>query len=104
MVERTLLQRGKVLVRRLVLAPGESTRWHVDRCHRVSVVLAGDVLEIEFRDGSPNHQVRVESGQVDWDEPTDHPHRAVNVGNKPYEEIAVFFLNHPDDVAQPDAS
>jgi hypothetical protein len=40
---------------------------------------------------------------VDWDEPTDRPHRAVNVGRTPYEEVVVFFLDEPDTVAQPRA-
>ena len=47
--------------------------------------------------------IHVIPGQVDWDEPSDRIHRAVNVGDGPYEEITVFFLGHPDDVPQPDA-
>jgi hypothetical protein len=104
MIEQTLHQRGTTLVRRLLLTPGESTRWHRDPFHRVSVVFTGELLAIEFRDGSPIHHVKVTPGQVDWDEPSNRIHRAVNVGGKPYEEITVFFLGHPDDVAQPDAS
>ncbi len=42
-------------------------------------------------------------GQVDWDGPTDRVHRAVNVGTTPYEEVTVFFLNHPDALPQPPA-
>jgi hypothetical protein len=38
---------------------------------------------------------------VDWDEPTDRIHRGVNVGAEPYDEISIFFLDHPDAVAQP---
>ena len=103
MVEQTLYQRGTTLVRRLILAPGEATRWHRDPFHRVSIVFSGDALAIEFRDGSPGHRATVTPGQVDWDEPADRVHRAVNVGGGAYEEIAVFFLQHPEDVAQPDA-
>jgi hypothetical protein len=55
------------------------------------------------RGGSSSHHVKVTSGQVDWEEPSDRIHRAVNVGDAPYEEITVFFLDHADDVAQPDA-
>jgi len=29
--------------------------------------------------------------------------RRTNISDKPYEEITVFFLSHPDDIAQPDA-
>src|SRR5262245_20978500 len=32
--------------------PGEATKWHTDPLHRVSVVLKGEALRIEFRDGS----------------------------------------------------
>jgi hypothetical protein len=86
------------------LEPGEATRWHLDPFHRVSVVLKGQVLAIEFRDGRPTKEVRVSPGQVDWDEPGPLIHRAMNIGDGPYEEITVFFLAHPDDVPQPDAS
>ncbi len=72
--------------------------------HRVSVVLKGDVLAVELRDGRPREHVKVTLGQVDWDEPSDRIHRAVNIADVPYEEITVFFLAHPDDVPQPDAS
>src|SRR5262245_30669454 len=104
MIEETLHHRGTTLVRRMVLEPGESTRWHVDPFHRVSVVLSGDVLGIEFQNGQPTAEVRVSPGQVDWDEPSHRGHRAVNLGDVSYEEITVFFLTHPDDVPQPDAS
>jgi hypothetical protein len=46
--------------------------------------------------------VTVTPGQVDWDEPGDRPHRAMNVAEGPYEEITIFFLSQPDDVLQPD--
>jgi quercetin dioxygenase-like cupin family protein len=101
MIEETVHHRGTTLVRRMTLAPGEATRWHVDPFHRVSVVLKGHVLAIEFRDGRPTIEVRVSPGQVDWDEPGHSVHRAMNIGNVPYEEITVFFLAHPDDVPQP---
>jgi quercetin dioxygenase-like cupin family protein len=103
MIEETLHHRGTTLVRRMSLEPGEATSWHVDPFHRVSVVLKGDVLAIEFRDGRPTIEVRVAPGQVDWDEPGHHIHRAMNIGDLPYEEITVFFLNYPNDVPQPDA-
>ncbi len=104
MIEETIHHRGTTLVRRLCLQPGEATRWHRDPCHRVTVVLKGDALSIEFRDGRPQVHVHVEPGQVDWDEPSAYPHRAVNVGEETYEEIVVFLLEQPDDVPQPDAS
>jgi len=102
-VEETLHHRGTTLVRRLLLAPGEATRWHRDPCHRITVVFQGAALAIEFRDGRHQKHVTVTPGQVDWDEPSDWPHRAVNVAHVPYEEITIFFLSQPDDVPQPDA-
>jgi quercetin dioxygenase-like cupin family protein len=104
MVEETLHHRGTVLVRRLLLEPGEATRWHRDPFHRVTVVLTGEVLVIEFRNGRRKESIKVVSGQVNWDEPSDRPHRAINVGTTPYEEIATFFLTQVDDVPQPDAA
>jgi hypothetical protein len=103
-VEETLHHRGTTSVRRLLLAPGEATRWHRDPLHRVTVVFQGYALAIEFRDGRPKKHVNLTPGQVDWDEPSDQPHRAINIGDVPYEEITIFFLSQPDDVPQPDAS
>jgi quercetin dioxygenase-like cupin family protein len=100
MTEERLFQRGTVLVRRLRLAPGEAMHWHRDPFDRVSVVLRGDALAIEYRDGQ-SLRVEVTPGQAGWDEPTDRVHRGVNVGEEPYEEITVFFLDDPDSVAQP---
>ena len=103
MTEEMLHHRGATLVRRLILAPGEATRWHRDPFHRVSVVLQGHVLAIKVRDGRSTEHVKVTPEQVDWDEPSDRTHRAVNVGKVPYEEIIVYFLAQPDEVPQPDA-
>ena len=83
MIEETIHHRGTTLVRRLILAPGEATRWHTDPFHRVSVVLKGEALLIEFHDGGASVNVAVTPGQVDWDEPGDRTHRAVNVGGAP---------------------
>ena len=104
MIEDILHRRNKTLIRRQCLAPGESTPWHRDPYHRVTVVLSGDALTIEYRDGSPGKRLAIRPGQVDWDEPTNSVHRGVNVGRKPYEEIAVFFLDHADAQPQPRAS
>ena len=101
MSEELLFQRGTTLVRRLRLEPGEAMRWHRDPFHRVTVVLSGDALAIEPKDGGPAELFEVTPGQADWDEPSERLHRAVNVGREPYEEIAIFFLDAPDSVAQP---
>ena len=60
-------------------------------------------MGVLFRDGRSIEHVKVTPGQVDWDEPSNTTHRAVNVGDVPYEEITVFLLTHADDVPQPDA-
>lgn len=49
--QQALHHRGNILVRRQRLAPGEATPWYRDPFHRVTVVLGGDLLSIEFRDG-----------------------------------------------------
>jgi len=98
--EETLYHRGTTLVRRMKLEPGEATRWHVDPFHRVSVVLKGHILAIEYRDGKESIEVGVSPGQVDWDEPGCQVHRAINIGDVPYEDVTVFFLADPDDVPQ----
>jgi quercetin dioxygenase-like cupin family protein len=101
--EEVLERRGTVLVRRQRLAPGESTPWHLDPHHRVTVVLSGEVLAIEYPDRAVAKQFPVTPGQVDWDAPFDRVHRATNVGKEPYEEVAVFFLDSPDSDPQPRA-
>jgi quercetin dioxygenase-like cupin family protein len=103
MIEEVLFRRGSILVRRQHLSPGEALPWHRDPFHRVSVVLSGDLLAIEYRDGAESDHVAVAPGQVDWDEPTERVHRAINLGRDPYEEITVFLLDQPDAVAQPRA-
>ncbi len=100
-MEEELIRRGTVLVRRLRLDPGEAMPWHTDPFHRVTVVLRGEALAIEARDGSELARLAVTPGQVDWDEPSERVHRGVNVGSLPYEEVTVFFLDRPDAVPQP---
>jgi hypothetical protein len=103
MVEEVLGRRGAILFRRQRLAPGESTPWHRDPFHRVTVVVSGQELAIELPDGTVTARFPVHPGLVDWDEPFDRVHRGTNVGAEPYEEVAVFFLDSPDDVPQPRA-
>jgi quercetin dioxygenase-like cupin family protein len=99
--EKTLLQRGATLVRRLVLEPGEATAWHVDPYHRVSIIIRGTALAIEYRNGEETRRVDVAPGQTDWDAPTDRIHRAVNVSGGTYEEVTIFFLDRNDAIPQP---
>ena len=103
MTEGILFQRGTTLVRRLYLAPGETLPWHRDPFHRVTVILQGDALAVEYQEGDERQSVPVTPGQVDWDEPTELLHRAINVGQQSYEEITVFFLDRHGAVPQPKA-
>jgi quercetin dioxygenase-like cupin family protein len=89
-------------VRRSRLQPGETSPWHRDPFQRVSVVLSGDALGVEFRDGTEAQSEPIKPGEVYWLEPTDRVHRAVNVGKEVYEEVTTFFLDRPDAVPQPE--
>jgi hypothetical protein len=87
----------------MILEPGEATPWHVDPFHRVTVVVRGDALMIEYRDGASADRIEVRAGLCDFDEPADRVHRAVNVGGGTYEEVTIFFLDRPDAIPQPGA-
>ena len=101
MTDEIVFHRGTTMVRRLHLAPGEAMAWHRDPFQRVAVVLKGDLLSIEYRDGGRALRVEVTPGQVDWEETSTRVHRAVNVGKQPYEQVTIFLLDRPDAVAQP---
>jgi quercetin dioxygenase-like cupin family protein len=100
--QQVLHHRGNYLVRRQRLAPGEATPWHRDPYHRVTVVLNGDLLSIEFRDGGETLPWKITVGEVDWSEPTERVHRAVNIGKEVFEEVVTFFLDRPDADPQPE--
>jgi hypothetical protein len=96
-----MIDRARIVVRRRVLFPGQATPWHIDPCHRHTVVVRGDRVRIEFRDGAPAVELAVAPGLAEWDLPTPLVHRAVNVGRTPYEEVVMFFLDAPDVDPQP---
>ena len=98
----TITKRDDLLIRRLVLQPDEAMAWHIDVCRRFSVVVRGDRLRIEFRDGGDPLDVDVAPGMADWDEPTARVHRGVNAGTVPYEEVVIFFLEAPGQDPQPE--
>jgi len=81
---------GNYLARRQRLAPGEATPWHHDPFHRVIVVLSGDLVNVEFRDGGETVPWNVAVGEVIWAEPSDRAHRAVNAGKESFEEVVTF--------------
>ena len=97
-----ITQRDDLLIRRLVLEPGEAMAWHTDSCRRFSVVVRGERLRIEFRESGEQIAVAVHPGMADWDEPEARVHRAVNVGTAPYEEVVTFFLSSPGADPQPE--
>jgi hypothetical protein len=100
-IEEVLYRNDRAIVRRLILEPGEATRWHIDLCQRTTVVLGGNTLEIEDRDGGVIERVEVRPGLTGWDEPSSRPHRAVCAGPIAYEEVVVFLLDRPDMEPQP---
>lgn len=75
--------------------------WHRDVCTRFSVVVRGDALGIEYRDSGEMERLTVQPGLADWDEPQPLVHRGVNIGSVPYEEVVIFFLEHPDQGPHP---
>ena len=101
MVDEILFHHGTTIVRRLRLIPADAMPWYRDPSHRVAVVLSGDVLSIEYRDGGESQSVEITPGQVEWEEPSARVHRAVNVGKLDYEQVTVFLLDQADAVAQP---
>lgn len=101
MTDELVLHRGTLMVRRLRLAPGEAMPWHRDPFQRLAVVLGGDLLSVEYRDGSEDLRVDISPGIVEWEEPSARVHRAVNIGKHLYEQVTIFFLDRPDAVAQP---
>ena len=90
-----------LLIRRMILEPGEATPWHVDKCRRFTVVVRGERLRIELEASDTVHDVPVRSGLAEWDEPTDDVHRAVTAGSSTFEEVVMFFRTVPHEDPQP---
>jgi len=101
MKTETISAREDLVIRRVVLEPGEATPWHTDACRRFSVVVRGEALRIEFRDSGEQVRVAVHPGMADWDEPEARVHRGVNAGASAYEEVVTFFLDTPGIDPQP---
>lgn len=101
MRSETITQRDDLVIRRLVLEPGEATPWHTDSCHRFSVVVRGEALCIEFQATGERVAVSVQPGLAEWDAPEPRVHRAVNTGAGAYEEVVLFFRPDPSVDPQP---
>ena len=63
--------------------------------------MRGDTLAIEYRDENASLRVAVTPGQVEWEESSGRVHRAVNIGQRTYEQITIFLLDSPNAVPQP---
>jgi hypothetical protein len=103
MKSETITQRPDLIIRRHILEPGEALPWHVDRCHRFTVVVTGEALRIEYRDSGDVENFAVHPGMADWDEPQSKVHRGINTGSVPFEEVIMFFLDEPGLEPQPEA-
>jgi hypothetical protein len=97
-----ITQRDDLVIRRLVLAPGEAMPWHTDTCRRFTVIVRGDQLSIEYRDSGEEIQIPVQPGATGWDEPDARIHRGINTGATPYEEVVTFYLESPKVDPQPE--
>ncbi len=96
--------RDDIVIRRMILEPGEKSDWHTDACQRFSVIIRGSRLGIEYRDSDDITEVDIHPGLADWDSPTDRIHRAINTGVDVYEEVVTFYRDDasvdPQPVAQ----
>lgn len=86
-----ITERDDLLIRRLALEPGEATPWHIDTCHRFSVVIQGEHLAIEYHDTGERRGIDVAPGDAGWDAPEPRLHRAVNEGSGTFEEVVSFY-------------
>ena len=102
MKSETITQRADLIIRRHILEPGDALPWHVDRCHRFTVVVTGDALRIEYRDSDNVENFAVHPGMADWDAPQPKVHRGVNSGTVPFEEVIIFFTEEPGMEPQPE--
>ena len=103
MKSETISQRENLIIRRHILEPGEVLPWHTDLCHRFTVIVTGDQITIEYRDTGKTETFAVQPGMADWDEPQPNVHRGINTGKVRYEEVIMFFIDHPDVEPQPEA-
>lgn len=103
MISQTISERADVIIRRHILEPGETLPWHIDLCHRFSVIVQGEVIAIEYRESRRMKTIKVHPGLAEWDAPQAKVHRAINIGKVPYEEVIIFFIGNPGMEPQPEA-
>ncbi len=98
----TISEDETIVVRRMILSPGEKMFWHTDTCRRFSVVVQGEKLAIEYEDTGVIDEFEVQPGMAGWDEPDPRRHRAINAGTCTYEEVVIFYRNNSAQVPQPE--
>ena len=81
MKSETISERAYLIIRRHILEPGEVLPWHTDRCHRFTVVVSGESLNIEYQDSGEVETFAVHAGMADWDAPQPRVHRGINAGS-----------------------
>ena len=96
-----ITERDELVIRRMVLEPGEAMFWHSDNCRRFSVVVRGDRLTIEYRDNGQREEFPVSAGLADWEEPQPRIHRAINTGAVTFEEVVTFYRDDANLEPQP---
>lgn len=101
MKTETISNEPTLVIRRMILAPGESSLWHYDRCRRFTVVVSGSLLRIEYRDTDRLIDIPVHAGLAGWDDPDPDVHRAINTGETVYEEVVAFHRVWADLEPQP---
>ena len=52
MKHETIGKRDNIVIRRMILEPGEKMPWHVDPFKRISTVVRGEALRIEYLDNA----------------------------------------------------
>jgi len=102
MISETISERRDVIIRRHILEPGEALPWHMDLCHRFSVIIQGEAISIEYRESKEKKIIKVHPGLAEWDAPQAKVHRAINIGKVPYEEVIIFFIGNPVTEPQPE--
>src|SRR5262245_57508333 len=101
MHSEVITRRDDLMMRRLVLEPGEAMPWQTDACQCFFVIVWGQHLTIEFRETGERLGVAVYPGMVGWNEPDARVHRAVNTGSTTSEEVVTFLLSVPGLEPQP---
>ena len=82
-----ILENDKVRIWNLVVAPGESSDWHLHENDYVTVVVEGGELDVEYNNGS----VASSPSQIgSWSFHGDHRiHRVTNNTNSTYRNVLI---------------